>query len=329
MLLQPRWQIALSVLSCAFLALLSAPLSAAELDVYVPPDTEMLVTVNVRQVVDSPLFKKHALAPARDALNSINEVEDVLKDLGFDPFKDLDRVVVASPGGNKGLIIVHGKFDLAKFKAKGDEAVRDNGDVLKVHKIGDGAGGHFLVYEVVLPDDESLFVSHASDKAMLISSGKDYVVEALKRGKTKKRAALKNKAFQALVEKMDVKQSVSVAALGKALKGEALDEAPKMVKELVEKIDAVGGGITFGEEDVKFEMVVSAKTEREAASLKEGADKSLKFGLAALLLLAEDRKDLQALADVVKTVRTSVKGKLVTIRGRVTAEVLQGAFKKD
>jgi hypothetical protein len=330
MLVQPRWRIAVAALSLTALALASAPLSAAPLDVHVPPDTEMLVTVNVRQIVDSPLFKKHALGPAKDALKDLSDVEDILKDLGFDPFKNLDRIIAASPGGDKGLLIVHGKFDLAKFKAKGDDAARDNPDILKIHKIGDGGGGQFTVYEVVLPtdDDDSIFVSIPNDRTMLVSSGKDDVVEALKRGKGKKKATLKNKDFQALVEKMSSKQSVSVAALGKALKGGALDEAPKMVKNLVEKVEAVGGGITFGN-DVRLELLVSTKTERDAKELRDGTNNGLKLALAALLVLSEDRKDLEALADMLKTIRITAKGKVVTFRARVSGELIQGALKKE
>jgi hypothetical protein len=141
--------------------------------------------------------------------------------------------------------------------------------------------------------------------------------------------ALKNKAFQALVEKMDAKQTASIAVVGKALEGQALDDAPKAVRDLLGKIDAVGGGLTVGKNDVKFEVVVSAKTPADATALRDQADKGLKLGLAALLLLAGEQKELEAVTEFLKTVRVSARGKLVTVRGRLTAEALQGALKKD
>jgi hypothetical protein len=127
---------------------------------------------------------------------------------------------------------------------------------------------------------------------------------------------------------MDVKQTASVAVMGKALKGDALDEAPKAVKDLVGKIDALGGGLTVGD-DLKFEVVISAKTAADAAAFKDAADKGLKLGLATLLLLGNERKELEALTEVLKTIRTTARGKLVTVRGRVTEEVIRGALKKD
>src|SRR5690242_3948673 len=110
----------LAPLLCAA-ALLMAPAGqarAAELDPLVPADTESYVSFNVRQIVDAPIFKKQLLEPARQALKDLENVDAVLKDLGFDPFKDLDRVIVAGPGGtdtDRGLIIAYGTFDVAKF----------------------------------------------------------------------------------------------------------------------------------------------------------------------------------------------------------------------
>src|SRR5438105_4660189 len=96
-------------------ALAAAPARAGEVDKYLPEDTEVLVSVNVRQIVDSDLFKKYALEQARAALKDQEDVQDVLKELGLDPFKDLDRVLVAKPSGgeqDRGLVIAYGRFDL-------------------------------------------------------------------------------------------------------------------------------------------------------------------------------------------------------------------------
>src|SRR6476469_4916313 len=90
---------ALALLAAALLVC-AAPAPAApvpapvELDPYLPADTETFVTVHLRQIIDSPLFKKYGLEPIRDALRSADEVNDVLKDLALDPFTDIDRVTI-------------------------------------------------------------------------------------------------------------------------------------------------------------------------------------------------------------------------------------------
>src|SRR5208283_5050685 len=126
-----------------------------------------------------------------------------------DPFKDLDKMVSAGPGGSdndKGLIIIHGRFNLDKFKTKGEETAKANSDILKIHKINDGKD---ILYEVTIDGlPSSLWVSFASKNTLLVSPGKDYVVDALKR--TDKPVALKNKDFQGMLEKMDPRQSFSL-----------------------------------------------------------------------------------------------------------------------
>jgi hypothetical protein len=116
-------------------ALLTFPAArAAEVDRLLPADSELVVTVNVRQILESPLFKKHvALKDAQDALTEHlpGEANQILKDLGFDPFTDLDSVTVAGPGGHdkdRGLIVVRGRFDADKIKARAAQAAKDDPD---------------------------------------------------------------------------------------------------------------------------------------------------------------------------------------------------------
>jgi hypothetical protein len=315
------------------LALVLPAGARADLDAYLPPDTESYVSVNVRQMLDSPLVKKTAIGPLRDALKGAQEVEDVLKDLGFDPFKHLDRVIVASPKStdkDRGLIIAHGTFDVKKFQDKAADAAQNNDDVLKIHKVPLGGGATHEVYEVVLPDqDMSLFVAIASAKTIIASPGKDYVVEALKRARLKQPPALKNKAFQALVEKLDAKQTLSLAVNGKALAGvEGVDFLPKRTREALGKIEAIGGGITVSNE-IKLELAVSTADTTSAQDVRGAVDKGVKLGLVSLALLGEDNKGLNLLLEVMKTVRVGGRARVVSVTARLTSEVIEDLFKKD
>jgi hypothetical protein len=309
----------------------AAPARAGLLGPYLPDDSEVVLTVNVRQILDSPVVKKHGLQKAREALKDFDQAEAVLKDLGFDPFKDLERVTLASPGGtekDRGLVIVHGNFNLDKFKSKGEEAARDYPDALKIHKVPTGAGTTSVVYEVTPPDsaDTPLFVALPGKDTLLASFGKDYVVDALKKAARKAKPALKSKEMQALLEKMDEKQSLALAALGSGLtRGGG---GPAAVKAQAEKVEAVGGGVTVGE-DLKVEVALAAKTAEGAKELHESLDKGLKQALALLSVLTSANKDLNPALEVVKTLRVGLKGKVVTLKGTVSADVLEDALKKD
>jgi hypothetical protein len=311
-------------------ALAAAPARAGEVDKYLPEDTEVLVSVNVRQIVDSDLFKKYALEQARAALKDQEDVQDVLKELGLDPFKDLDRVLVAKPSGgeqDRGLVIAYGRFDLDRLRAKADEAAKNQPDLVKIHKIPDGAGGKAVVYEVNVPNQPTpVFVALPNKETVLASTGKDYVVDALKKETAKEKPALKNKDFQALLEKMDAKQAVSLAGVGSALTEGGLDE----VKALFEKVEAVGGGVSIGD-DIKIEVSVAAKSADDAKGLKETIGDDLKQArlLLTALTLVQSDPGLELLLDVANSVRVSVKGKAVVVKASVSADALEEALKKD
>jgi hypothetical protein len=319
------------------LALALAPangaLRAADIDPLVPPDTESYLSINVKSALESQLFGKQLLGPLKDALGDAPEVKDAFGDLGFDPLKDLHRVIFAMAGGadtDRGLLIAHGTFDVAKFEKRAKEAAQDNDDVLKIHEVKLGADVTAKVWEVIVPgQDTSIFVALVNNKILVASPGKDYVVDALKQHRAKKKATLKNKAFQALVENLDARHTVSFAVLGKSLAAALTSDAmPAAVTDSIAKIEAIGGGLTISNE-VKLELLITGKDATSAGSVRSALDKGVKGGMIGLALLTEGRQDLEVLLEVVKTVKVGGKGKVVSVSARLTADVLKDFFEKD
>jgi hypothetical protein len=313
----------------------AAPARAADLDPFLPADTESYLSVNVRQVVDSPLFQKQLLAPARQMLVEAGgeTLQEVLKDLGVDPFKHVDRVTVVSPRSteaDRGLIIVHGTFDQAKFKAKGDDAARNNPDHLKLHKAPLGGGVSVTMWEVVVPQqqDSSVFVALPTNKTLLVSPAKDYVVDALKQHAAKKKPSLKSKEFTALLEKLDPRQSVSLAVLGKSVGKVENDVVPKFLSDAFGGVEAVGGGLTVND-DVKLEVLLASKDADAAQRMQKSLDKVLKLSLVGLALLGEERRETGLVLEVLKSLKVSARGKVVSVTGKLTQDLLEDFFKKE
>jgi hypothetical protein len=312
--------------------LLFVPLGrAADLDPYLPEDTESILNINVRQFLDSELFKKHLLDVAQEALRGEDQLQDILNDLGFDPFKDLDRVVVASPIGtekDRGLVIAHGRFDLAKFKAKGEEAAKDHSDHLKIHKI---LGGKQLLYEVNHPDlDDPLFVALAGRDTLLASPGKDYVVNALKKSAKKTKPVLKNQKFQALLEKIDAGQSLSMAAVTTPEVAKVIEKTPGDVKGMIEKIKAVAGGLTITDE-VKLELAVTTKNTQDAKDLSDSAKAGLNLVLGFAAPLAQNANTprwVELVVETVKALRVTNKSETVFVKGRISSDLIEDTLKK-
>jgi hypothetical protein len=310
--------------------LLFAPFGrAADLDPYLPEDTESVLNLNVRQLLDSELVKKHFLEKAQEALRGNEEIQDVLKDLGFDPFKDLDRIVIAHPistDKDRGLVIVHGRFDVAKFKAKAEEVAKDDSEHLKIHKI---LGGKQLLYEVSPPElEEPLFVALAGRDTLLVSPGKDYVVDALKKAGKETKPTLKNKTFQALLEKVDTRQSLSLALVANSEVAKALDKAPGDIKGMIEKIRALAGGLTISDE-IKLELAITTKNAADAKEVRDSAKAGLDAILAFVAIFAQNNRSegAELLAEIIKGVHVTNKAEMVLVKGRISNDLIEDALK--
>jgi hypothetical protein len=318
-----RWLASLSVV-----AVVASPCCAGEVDRFLPADTEIVVAVQVKQLLEAPVVKQHLLEPARQALKTIDEIESTLKDLGFDPFTDLDRVLVAGPGGAAGdkiLVVAHGHFDLGKFKTKGEEAARAEPDILKILTIKVGNEDR-TVYQVLLPPaDSAFFVSLATKNTLLASYNKDYVLEALKNADPKSKAQLRNKVFQTAAEQVNPRQTVTLAATGSAL---TRFDLPENLRQAAGKLEALGGGLTVGD-DIRLELVMQCGNEQQAREVARSINDSVTAGVILLGVLARKDDQMGALLEALKSVRATQKPRTatVTLKGEVSADLL-GKFLK-
>jgi hypothetical protein len=301
---------------------------AADLDPYLPADTEGYLSINVKQILASPIVKKYGLGPAKDALKEA-QLNGLLDELGFDPFKDLDRVQLASPtttDKDRGLAILTGNFDANKIKKKIDDLIKENQESVKIHKVNVGGGATQVVYEMAIPgQDLSMFVALVGNKTLLASPGKDYVVGALRQARQNKRVVLKNREFQGVLEDLDPKLGISMALLTTSFgKSEMLDLLPREYRDAISGIRIIGGGLGFANE-IKLDIRVSTSSEADARILRDSLTRWLRLGQAALVLF--DRKELNLLGEVLNTVKVTGKGKVVGLSGKLTADVLED-FKK-
>jgi hypothetical protein len=199
-------------------ALVGGTASAAEVDKYLPEDVNAVVSLNVRQVIDSPLFKKNYLPLIQKELKAKPEVQKQLKDLNFDPLRDLDGVVLGlaescePEGSNKdpGLfLILHGRFDTAKAHAKLAEIAPFVPKLLQIHKKGSS-----IVYELTL-EEKTLYFALPDRTSIVLSGRKEPVIEALDRATARKKVTLKSEDVGKLIAKTDAKQALWVVATGK------------------------------------------------------------------------------------------------------------------
>src|SRR5207244_6977231 len=126
----------------------------------------------VKKVVDSDIVKKYALEQLKQTLQG-NDAQKFLKEIGVDPLKDVEKVVLGMYGKDqsdmKGLVIVHGKFDPAKLFQAAEVHTKKDPDHFSLLKDGKDVMFKFQpdtgnpVYGTVI--DESTVVA-GSDKKM-------------------------------------------------------------------------------------------------------------------------------------------------------------------
>jgi len=301
------------ILSGLLALALAVPARAAELDRYVPADAEQVVIVNVKQLLDAPLVKKHALPQIEQQLKNNKDLQKLSAVTGLDPLKDIDTLIVANTGekGEKVTFIVRGKFDLEKINTVAQAVAKDKPNELKISKLGDRTlyeGSH---------DGKAVYSTFVDGTTMVGSTSKDVLSSALE-GK-----GGKNKELSAVLSKLDAKQSLLVAGL-----------VPDEVRTFL-------GGLNQGPADAlgKLKSVASgvnitggvAAGVRLSTGNKKAADEIAEFGDMAKGLLAAAaavNKDLIPLAEELqKTLNVKSTDGDVTIDFKVSEKVMDKLIK--
>jgi hypothetical protein len=313
----------------------------ANLERLLPNDTEAVVVINFKQLLSSPLLKKGgALEALKDLLQKDDATQKAMADLGLDPFTDIDSMISAQcgEGQDKGLVVVTGKFDVAKFEAKANAVAKDKKDTIKTHSVASGKD-EYRVYEVsnldqliklpaefalLAPDGSAVFVG-VDKSALIMSSSKDYVAEALAKAAGKNKTELRNKELQKLLAKVDAKQTLSLVMLASVLTKGPLGEEPQ-AKEVLEKLENITGGITVSD-GIKTQLVLAAKDADAAKAVNKKVGEGLDEAQQLVGALADLRKDLAPLLEVVKGIKVGSKEKAVTIDSEISGEVLQALAK--
>lgn len=318
-------------------AVLAVPARAADVDPYLPNDTEAVITVNVRQILDSPLIKKYALDFVKKQLEG-GSFKD-LKDLDLDPQKDVDRLVFANSGSepDRVLLIAHGRFEVAKFEAKAEELAKAQPKTWKIVTIPDGAGGQYKVLEcarwldlsVAKPQvkDQPAYFALLDKRALVASPAKDLVIDALDKARGRKQTTLKSIELKSLLEKADGKQSVWVAMLPRVLAKLVPGDDDSSLKEDLDKVEAISGGITI-DEDVKLELALAVKDAEVARELSTEINEGLNIALTLVAVASREKKELEPALDALKTLKASVKGNAIILKGAISAEMVEKALKK-
>lgn len=319
-----------------FAGLTAAPSRAAEVDNLLPAQTESIVFVNVRQILDSDLIKKYALGQIKQALKGA-DAQKILEKLGLDPLKDVDRVTAGTWGKDKDdmnvVLVVRGKFDAAKlFEAAKDEAKKENAKISIVEE------GNYKLVKIVDENGDSkkpMYAAVANEKTLIGGTDKKLVVAAVEASIKGGKPELK-KDLAALLLNMDEKASMFACGLVEGKVSElpdGLDKIPGIdPKELAKQLANMKTvAITFKlTSDVSLDVTMGMKNGDSADEFGKTLDNLINTAKTFLPFVAGQKENLKPLVDEVgKTLKSKVKGSEVSVVLKLSADAIGKASGSD
>jgi hypothetical protein len=317
---------------------LAAPTSAAEVNPLLPAETETVIYVNFRQIIDSPLVRKMALEPMKKFLQG-EDAQKVMTDLGLDPLKDVDELTAGfwadDPKVPRGLFILSGKFDPVKLFNFADAKGKENPDRIEIVTEGKYKFVH-LTFETPEEDPRKkppfteLFVSVPSNAMILAATDKDQLAKTMERLEKRDTKPAVKKPMGALLVKADAKASMFMCGLSDPKKigdipPNPLFPDPDGLKKQLEKMESTAMTLRIGD-DIGLEVALGMKDADAADEFAGTIDDMVGKVKGFLPLIAGQAPQLKpVIDDVAKNLACQSKGKEVRVTLGVSGKAIAAA----
>lgn len=297
------------VVLVALLSASTATVRAADVDLYLPDDSEMVGMINVRQLFDSAAVQKHFAKPLQSWLDSEPHWREVRKALPLDVTKDVDSIVAAGPvipRDGKGIAIVRGRFDVVKLQAAAATYARKEPAALTLHK-----SGSRVIYEFK-SSAAGAFGVFLDDGTLAFAPGRAGIDEALARKDGKKRPAL-SKELQKLIDEADSRQTIWLVAPATAEFKKEFGTSPHTEK-LLGSLIHLRGGMTFGD-GVQLDFLLQTKDADSAREFRQFTE-----GVKSILSLAamDSKENAPLLTKLVGACKVANAKDAVTVKGSLS-----------
>lgn len=300
---------------------------------YLPSDTEAVISINLKQILESELVKanREALdqlkALAENSSPEFDQAMKVLKQAGFDLFKDLHTITFAGPAGkdpDKALIIVTGKFDQAKILGVVQDLSKQNPDELKIRKAGNQE-----IIEVTPAGQKTFYASFVNKQVLVASPVMERLNEAVALVGGNKAAALK-KEVKSLMAGVNNKQSFVVLATGNAI-AKGMEGAPipnaEAAGQFLDAIKGVTASFSVAKA-IDFQLGIATMDAETAQKFSQIGNVVLAGAKEAVKQKAMTDPRLDPAVAVMDTLRITTTGDTIQLRGQITLDVLEKVLPK-
>jgi hypothetical protein len=292
----------------------------SETSKWVLEGSELVLHINVRQVLNSAALKKGAIDAMKEAIDKDATAKMVFENIGLDPLKDIDSITLSglapAPKDVKGVLVVRGKFNLAKIQNAAEKFAADKPTELKLSK-SDG----LQLYEIKAKENNAV-AAFADSTTLVVGSSKELTLDAVKR--FGRRSARVSKDMELALTKFTGKESLSLALVFNEELRKLIGKAPGAA-EIATKLKTVTGTLALS--DTATLGVIVLADDEEAATILQGL---IKQGLTLAELVATgDDKVGPLLGEFLKATKLVQQKTTVSLTLTVTEDLLQKAMKKQ
>lgn len=291
---------------------LATPAHAVDVDKLIPADSESVVSIQFKQILEAPILKKFGIdGLARLAVEANDDAQKLIKQTGINPFSDIDALTISSSGnpekGIKAVVVLRGKFNPDKIAKTLEEKAKEVGTEVK--KINEGGK---TIWTAAAQGQE--IFAYIDTTYIVASTVKDNVISAIKGGRgSSEKFHASMEAGLAKVSGKEILWSVTVIT----------DEARKQManndqfKEIGENLDAVT--MTIGLTDVaKIAMTAYTKDEKTAGKIKDLlTQQGIPF---AKLMSSGDPKNAKNVGKVLDALKVEAKEKSISVQLQISED---------
>ncbi len=311
-------------------AALAAPSRAAEVDNLLPKETEFVVQMNLKQAFESDIVKKFALAQLKQALEG-QDAAKILKDLGLDPMKDIDKVTIGFWGKGQddmnGVFVARGTFDAKKIMETAGNFAKDMADKISIVKEDE-----LELIKFTGENGKPGYIAVHDAKTIIAGTDKKFIVAAAAAHTAKAKPAL-SKELSALVTKQDAKASMFFCGITEGKLGELPDLSqlkvagvdPDKITAGLAKMTTLAMTVNLGKE-VNIAIKMGMKDNDSADDFGAEVSKLVNTAKAFLPLAAGNLPQFKAIIDdLSKTLDAASKDKDIVVSVKLSAEAISKA----
>ena len=297
---------------------------------YLPDDSEAVITVNLRQILASPVAKENKgsidwIKGAVDERLAELGIQRYLQKIDFDIFRDLDGITVATAGGKSlDFVLLEGTFNIGKIQAAAQEASKENSETVKPVMIG----AQRALELRATADSKPIYAGLVGTGRLVAASSKERFSDAITRLNGNLYSKLRKELREPLTS-ASAPKSIHIVATGgglaKLVSGASVNDIDAL-QNVLREITVLNVGVT-ADKTLAFSVDVQSKDKQSAAEMVQLT--SVALAGAKLLIKKNAEKDAKwaPALDVVNSIHVSSQGTQFAVRGEFTAAALEAIFK--